>query len=585
MKKIVFFIAIVLAASSLAQQRNDAGVPYLGAITATDGNPWNAHANPPKRDPQNGYAYYYRPVGTFYQWCSPSMLSFSPALVMRPYQTVTYQARAARQYEWTYQQGGDWFTTTGNQNLDVTYGCEVDSMPKLKIGVGNTYFTGGWAANVRKWSEVHALPDPSLLMTEIRFENDSTQTINKPFYVSPKWWSMGNREGYSTWIAAHEGAGEAKFYYCGKFTRLEYGANEFGKNDAGFDSISLWVEAPQQPYLLRGFMLIFRDLLIQGDNTADLNFIIRRAAKDYETDIVTPGDELARATLRLDSSDVYWATQVYQRWVEFPSISEYDTIQSWQCIQNRTIALDVPLVVDSEILITLAGYNDEKILDFDSFRPKDIWNEGYGDHFYIYYKGQNGFSPGWKSVCSISPYWPGAVSSAPSIFMDVKFPYTMLRDEDDTGVRQVGAAGGKVAVDLKSSDPGSEQQVTIESLTPGSDDVSWLTVGFTDGETSELGEHSLTADLNVAPNTAGTPRSARVTITMPASPTVTLLVNQTDGIVGDVTGDGQVDIADVNAVINIMLGKADTTAVADVTGDGQVDIADVNAVINIMLGK
>lgn len=54
---------------------------------------------------------------------------------------------------------------------------------------------------------------------------------------------------------------------------------------------------------------------------------------------------------------------------------------------------------------------------------------------------------------------------------------------------------------------------------------------------------------------------------------------------GDVTGDGQVDIADVNAVINMMLGKAEQTAAADVTGDGDVDIADVNAVINIMLGK
>ena len=54
---------------------------------------------------------------------------------------------------------------------------------------------------------------------------------------------------------------------------------------------------------------------------------------------------------------------------------------------------------------------------------------------------------------------------------------------------------------------------------------------------------------------------------------------------GDVTGDGNVDIADVNAVINIMLGKAAPTAGGDVTGDGSVDIADVNAVINIMLGK
>ncbi len=54
---------------------------------------------------------------------------------------------------------------------------------------------------------------------------------------------------------------------------------------------------------------------------------------------------------------------------------------------------------------------------------------------------------------------------------------------------------------------------------------------------------------------------------------------------GDVTGDGQVDIADVNAVINIMLGKAESTPAGDVTGDGGIDIADVNAVINMMLGK
>ena len=55
--------------------------------------------------------------------------------------------------------------------------------------------------------------------------------------------------------------------------------------------------------------------------------------------------------------------------------------------------------------------------------------------------------------------------------------------------------------------------------------------------------------------------------------------------IGDATGDGQVDIADVNLVINMMLGTVEQTAVADVTGDGQVDIADVNAIINLMLGK
>ena len=56
-------------------------------------------------------------------------------------------------------------------------------------------------------------------------------------------------------------------------------------------------------------------------------------------------------------------------------------------------------------------------------------------------------------------------------------------------------------------------------------------------------------------------------------------------VLGDVNGDGQVDISDVNAVINMMLGKVDKVDAADINGDGNIDISDVNSVINIMLGK
>ena len=56
-----------------------------------------------------------------------------------------------------------------------------------------------------------------------------------------------------------------------------------------------------------------------------------------------------------------------------------------------------------------------------------------------------------------------------------------------------------------------------------------------------------------------------------------------DAVLGDVTGDGSVDVADINAIINVMLGK-DVIPLADVNDDGAVDISDVNMVINIMLG-
>ena len=51
---------------------------------------------------------------------------------------------------------------------------------------------------------------------------------------------------------------------------------------------------------------------------------------------------------------------------------------------------------------------------------------------------------------------------------------------------------------------------------------------------------------------------------------------------GDVNGDGEVNIADVNAVIDaILTGNVDEED--DVNGDGEVNIADVNAVIDMIL--
>ncbi len=58
---------------------------------------------------------------------------------------------------------------------------------------------------------------------------------------------------------------------------------------------------------------------------------------------------------------------------------------------------------------------------------------------------------------------------------------------------------------------------------------------------------------------------------------------------GDVNNDGNVTIADVTALVNIILGK-DTEGVydhevADVNDDGHITIADVTALVNIILGK
>ena len=69
-------------------------------------------------------------------------------------------------------------------------------------------------------------------------------------------------------------------------------------------------------------------------------------------------------------------------------------------------------------------------------------------------------------------------------------------------------------------------------------------------------------------------------------PTITLRFikgGQPDpGIPGDVNGDGEISISDVNAVIDLILSAGDNP-LADVNGDGEINIADVNAVINLIL--
>lgn len=67
--------------------------------------------------------------------------------------------------------------------------------------------------------------------------------------------------------------------------------------------------------------------------------------------------------------------------------------------------------------------------------------------------------------------------------------------------------------------------------------------------------------------------------------TCTVTVVEGADLPGDVNHDGEVNIADINAIINILLGKdvdGQTIERADVNGDGEVNIADANAVIKII---
>ena len=61
------------------------------------------------------------------------------------------------------------------------------------------------------------------------------------------------------------------------------------------------------------------------------------------------------------------------------------------------------------------------------------------------------------------------------------------------------------------------------------------------------------------------------------------MVVDDEPVIGDVNGDGKVNINDVTELINILLTGAEALAAADVDGDGKVSITDVIALIDRLL--
>ena len=124
----------------------------------------------------------------------------------------------------------------------------------------------------------------------------------------------------------------------------------------------------------------------------------------------------------------------------------------------------------------------------------------------------------------------------------------------------------------------AEGETVTLTVTPDDGyELETLTVTIVDATTGT----PLRANVDVAPGENGT-----YTFAMPAAPvTVSATFMETASLRGDVNEDDKVDVADVNMIINMILGKQDETAAADLDGSGNVDVSDVNELINIILGK
>lgn len=130
------------------------------------------------------------------------------------------------------------------------------------------------------------------------------------------------------------------------------------------------------------------------------------------------------------------------------------------------------------------------------------------------------------------------------------------------------------------------ERVTVEYPVTAADGKITLDIPVTDiCEAADLGNfplHLLYYYITYEPVTVGSPYSLKI----PGMELVYANMPQDEPqpVVGDVNGDSEVGIADVNAIIDLILMGGGYQSSADVNKDHEVNIADVNAVIDLILG-
>lgn len=130
----------------------------------------------------------------------------------------------------------------------------------------------------------------------------------------------------------------------------------------------------------------------------------------------------------------------------------------------------------------------------------------------------------------------------------------------------------------------SAAKYTLEYSLDGA--VTWHKANTIDGENAaEVPEKSQASPMWLLNLSAAQPAQFR--IAMVGGSTAATYVDDVTlyyiDMVGDVNADGEIGIADINALIDIILSTLDSFPTADVNGDNEVNVADINALIDIIL--
>ena len=549
--------------------------------------------------------WYRRPAGAFaasvvVEDGAYAGMYYAPYIALTPYVDYTFNGSAdgvpdGTVYNWNVQHGVSinnsdsvqiWSTLYG-KDMTTQYGLnEVDSVPIFRATVpsGNFYefFIHGYEmAGSSDKPEIVAEHAGTILAVP------NTQEIwDVDILKSSKTFCYGGRNGDQRYPLT---------YYSGA---LPYGRNEngwwFGKNGgtnggAHIDGIAQAFEKPTAPYLLNQVVVDCAVLEVTGpvDMTCQIYKLDEIPPYMDDDEAVLPEEPgeliaMGRASLTPETADVTGDL------IFFTLYGEEDGLE-----------YDITPTIDCAILVVIDGYNDpemENLKDFSALiSSDDMVDEGFGELAYLKYgvNDEDGNLDHYVWAGLNNFFSSGEMKTGLTIFLSTENPYLTFNYNAEDGEYTFPAEGGLMVKDFGGY---STRSIEFWSWVPSADDAwfiscndedvpDWLSIELTDemkdGEFTGL----VNAEVVAEPLPAGVNyREAVVRFEFPGA-YVDYKFMQGEGVppvVGDVNGDGEVSIADVNAAIDMILTGTQAPN-GDVNGDGEVSIADVNMIIDIIL--
>ena len=546
---------------------------------------------------------YRRPAGTFYGAWANNFYGYGySALIGKPYTNWEFknmsEMPATDWKYWIYNSESGENDELDYSGTDFSYSYGYTGVPCPTLYAGDMSYSatqsteelegGGYeTTNGEVWSLVNT--------SDIYGTNLPGNFLVTPHYTFGTRYENGDHTG-DYWIR-YTGALDADGGTTG---------NWFGKNYSGYNGFALAVEKPTAPYVLNRVYGYAYAINITGP--VDLKCRVYRLPEmpqysdegaEVNPEVFTDDNLIATGSYTLTPKALGEGTGMMLPF----DLEQYDP--------ELEMSYQVTPEIDFPIIIVMSGYDSDNVNSFSFAVTIEDEDEGWGEHTYILSMENDVITEcsGLDNLFVASQETGEGLQMkvGPTIFMDVSMPFLVYNFNDETGEYKFPNEGGSYytldnpnyegvylfGVDQYSEDVKAES--IFYSLEDGSEVPDWLTIELVDEQYQTEDGQTATMPKAVV-NCAALPegvqgREANVKFYINGAYVIYHFSQGEAGPgpdprqPGDYNNDGQVDIADVNTAIDMMLGKVAQDLILDMNGDGAVDIADINALIDKMLGK